>query len=244
MSAPSTGTPTANSKWRVDVDLDLANFTGNWAQLRGMSNFVPGKNDTVTDTTDYDTDGWGSDAVMQQKHANTCTVRRNKYAGSYDPAQEILRGAADAVNQLVHIRWYERVVGGEAYEGYALVQWAPQGGDAPGLSEVNVTFLGQSARVAIANPWSADQPPVINGVTPSTGDAAGGTNVIITGSGFAGITAASAVKFATNNATEYTVVSDSTIVAKTPAHTAGAVDVVVTNANGASTTGTNKFEYV
>lgn len=243
MSAPSTGTPTANSKWRLDVDLDLAGSSGNWAQLRGMSNFVPGLNNTVADTTDYDTDGWGSDAIMQRKHANTCTVRRNKYAGSFDPAQEALRGAADA-GEVIHIRWYEREVGGEAYEGYALVQWEPQGGDAPGLSEVNITFLGQGARTAIANPFSATEVPAVNGASPATGPAAGGTNVIITGSGFSGISAANAVKFGSTNAAEYTVVSDSTIVAKTPAHAAGKVDLVVTNTNGASTTGANKFEYV
>ena len=238
--APSTGTPTANSKWRVDVDLDLAGYSGNWAQLRGMSNFVPGLNNTVADTTDYDTDGWGSDAIMQRKHANTCTVRRNKYAGSFDPAQETLRGAADS-KAIVHIRWYEREVGGEAYEGYALIQWDPQGGDAPGLSEVNISFLGQGPRTGIANPYSADAVATVNAASPASGPAAGGTNVVITGAGFTGTTT---VKFASTAATEFTVVSDSSIVAKTPAHAAGSVDVVVTNANGPSTTGTQKFEYV
>ena len=238
--APSTGTPTANSKWRVDVDLDLAGYSGNWAQLRGMSNFVPGLNNTVADTTDYDTDGWGSDAIMQRKHANTCTVRRNKYAGSFDPAQETLRAAADA-KEIVHIRWYEREVGGEAYEGYALIQWDPQGGDAPGLSEVNVMFLGQGARTGISNPYSDAAVATVNAASPASGPAAGGTNVVITGAGFTGTTT---VKFASTAATEYTVVSDSSIVAKTPAHAAGVVDIVVTNANGPSTTGAAKFEYV
>lgn len=242
MSAPSTGTPTANSKWRVDVDLDTAGYTGNWAQLRGMSNFVPGLNNTVADTTDYDTDGWGSDAVMQRKHANTCTVRRNKYAGSFDEAQEALRDAADSL-ELVHLRWYERAVGGEAYEGYALVQWDPQGGDAPGLSEVNVTFLGQGPREAITNPYSATAVAVVNSVSPATGAAAGGTLVVITGSGFASVTGAAGVKFGANNATSYSVVSDTKIAAVTPAHAAGAVDVIVTNTNGASTTGTGAYTY-
>src|SRR5690242_5245124 len=242
MSAPTTETPTANSKWRVDVDLDTSGYTGNWAQLRGVSNFVPGKNDTVADTTDYDTDGWGADAVMQQKHANTCTVRRNKYSGSFDPAQEALRAAADSL-EIVRIRWYERVAGGEAYEGYVLVQWAPQGGDAAGISEVNVTFLGQGPREAITSPYATASVPVINSVSPSSAAAAGGTLVIVNGSGFAAVTGASSVKFGANNATSYVVVSDTKIAAVTPAHAAGAVDVVVTNGTGPSTTGTSKLTY-
>jgi hypothetical protein len=242
MSAPTTGTPTANSKWRVDVDLDIAAYSGNWAQLRGMSNFVPGKNDTVADTTDYDTDGWGSDAVMQQKHANTCTVRRNKYAGSFDPAQEALRAAADSL-VMVRTRWYERTSGGEAYEGYALIQWAPQGGDAPGISEVNVTFLGQGPREAITTPYAATSVPVINGIAPETGGTAGGTLVTITGSGFAAVTGAASVKFGATNATSYVVVSDTKIVAVAPAGSAGEVDIVVTNGTGPSTTGTDLYTY-
>lgn len=232
MPAPSTGVPTTNSRWRVDVDLDTANYAGNWAQLRGMSQFTPAVSDTIQDATDYDTDGWGSDARTQRKHNGNGTVMRKQYAGSFDPAQEALRKAADD-NLLLHVRWYERIVGGEAYEGYALVQWDPQGGDAPGLGTVNFTLLGQGPRVPITNPFATAALPTVNALSPKTGPAAGGTNVVITGSGFTGLTGATAVQFGTTNATEYVVVSDSKIVAKAPAGT-GTKQVKVTNTNGAS----------
>lgn len=239
MGAPTTGTPTANSTWRLDVDLDLAAFSGNFAQVRGMSNFVPGKADTVTDTTDYDTDGWGSDAVMQQKFQNTCTLRRNKYAGARDLGQETLLAAADSLS-MVRCRWYERTAGGRAYEGYCLVQWNDPGGDAPGIEEANVTLLGQGPRTEIANPWSATPVPVINAVTPNTGDAAGGQLVTITGGGFLGATD---VTFDGAMADDFTIVSSSKVVALTPAGVAGPVDVVVTHPNGPSTTGTDAYTY-
>lgn len=239
MPAPSTGTPTANSTWRLDVDLDDSTFSGNFTQVRGMSNFVPGKNDTVTDTTDYDTDGWGADAVMQQKFQNTCTLRRNKYVGARDAGQEALLAAADSLT-LRRVRWYERTVGGRAYEGYVLVQWADAGGDAAGIEEANVTLLGQGPRTEISNPWSATPVPVINAVQPSSGDTAGGDLVTITGSAFTGATA---VTFDGVAADSFTVVSDAKIVAATPAGIAGAVDVVVTNGNGPSTTGVDAFTY-
>ena len=241
MAAPTTGTPTANSTWRLDVDLD-ANGAGNWQQVKGMSNFVPGKNDTVADASDYDTDGWGADAVMQQKFVLNATVRRNKYVGSRDPGQEVLRAHADSL-ELLHVRWYERTVGGEAYDGWVLVQWTPAGGDAAGIEEANVVGLGQGARTAITSPYSTTEVPTVASVSPATGATTGGELVTITGSGFATVTGATGVKFGANNATSYTIVSDSKIVAVAPAGTAGAKDVIVTNPNGVSTTGTGAYTY-
>lgn len=243
MAAPTTGTPTANSKWRLDVDNDITNGSGNWAQVKGMSNFTPAVPKTVQDMTDYDTDGWGSDAVTGQKFTPTLTIRRNKYAGSRDPGQEVLRAAADG-NYPIHVRFYERTTGGEAYDGWVLVQWEPSGGEATGLSEVSVTLLGQGARTAIANPYSATAVPVVNGLSPATGPAAGGTNIVITGSGFTGVSGATGVKFGTTNATEYTVVSDGKIVAKAPAQAASTKTVIVTNANGPSVDNGTFDDYV
>lgn len=73
----------------------------------------------------------------------------------------------------------------------------------------------------------------ITGTLPT----AGGTMVEIVGTGFRGISGATAVKFAGTNATAYKVVDDEHIVATAPAHAAGAGPLVVTNTNGPSTTG-------
>ena len=239
------GTPTTNKKWRIDLDLDLTGFSGNWAQVKGLNNVGTPVNNTVQDATDYDDDIWGSDAVTGRKWQLTGTAFRKEYAGAYDPAQEALRAAADSLT-LVHVRWYERgVTGGEAYEGFGLVQWEPQGGDPTGLSSASFTILGQGARTPITNPFTEDAIALVNAVGPNTGPAAGGTNVIVSGSGYSGLTVATAVKFGATTAAEYTVVSDSKIVAKSPAHAAGEVRVIVTNANGASEeTAGDKFTYV
>lgn len=239
MAAPTTGTPTANSTWRLDVDTSGLAGTGSWIQVKGMSNFVPGKNDTVADASDYDTDGWGSDAVMQQKFVLNGTVRRNKYAGSRDAGQEVLRAHADSL-EMLHVRWYERTAGGEAYEGWILVQWTPNGGDAAGIEEANIVGLGQGPRTAITSPFGTAEVPTVSGVSPSTGAAAGGDLVTISGSGFTGATG---VTFDGDPAADFNVVSDASIAAVTPAGVAGAVDVVVTNTNGPSTTGTDAYTY-
>ena len=237
MPAPSVGTPTANSKWRLDVDLDTSTGSGNFVQVKGMSQFAPSVPATIQDMTDYDTDGWGADAVMGRKFQLTGTVRRNKYSGSRDVGQEALRSAADNTT-LIHVRWYERTTGGEAYDGWVLVQWEPQGGDAFGVEEVGFTLLGQGARAAITNPYSSTAVPVINSLSPATGPAAGGTLVQVNGSGFATVTGATGVKFGTTNATSYKVVSDSIIVAVAPAQAASSKDVVVTNTNGVNVNST------
>ena len=63
-----------------------------------------------------------------------------------------------------------------------------------------------------------------HGLSPTSGPAAGGTLVTITGTGFTGATA---VDFGTTPATNLTVVSDTTITADSPAGT-GVVNVTVT----------------
>ncbi len=72
--------------------------------------------------------------------------------------------------------------------------------------------------------------PTVTGLSPTTGPAAGGTLVTITGTGFTGATA---VDFGTTAATNVTVVSDTTITADSPAGT-GVVNVTVTTPAGTS----------
>ncbi|TMD03065.1 MAG: hypothetical protein E6J01_17120, partial [Chloroflexi bacterium] len=73
--------------------------------------------------------------------------------------------------------------------------------------------------------------PVVTGVSPTSGTTGGGTTVTITGTGFTGATA---VKFGTVAAASFTVNSDSSITAVSPAEASATVDVTVTTANGTS----------
>lgn len=84
------------------------------------------------------------------------------------------------------------------------------------------------------------QAPVITGVTPPSGPPAGGTNVTIAGSGFQ---PAATVTFGGTAATNVVVVNSTTMTATTPAHSAGAVAVVVTNFDTTSGTLANGFTY-
>jgi len=79
----------------------------------------------------------------------------------------------------------------------------------------------------------------IASVTPATGPVAGGTNVTIKGANFGGV---SAVSFGGTAATLVAIVDETTLTCRTPAHAAGAVNVVVTDDSGAVTK-TGGFTY-
>jgi hypothetical protein len=83
--------------------------------------------------------------------------------------------------------------------------------------------------------------PVVSGIKPASGPTAGGTSVTITGSGFTNVTD---VLFGLAEATSFQVVSSTKIVAVSPAHSTGVVDVrvVTTTANSAATSA-DSFTY-
>ena len=88
-------------------------------------------------------------------------------------------------------------------------------------------------------------PPTVTNVDPEVGPATGGNSVVITGTGFGGLSGASAVTFGTHNATSYVVDSLTQITAVAPAGVAGTtVDVRVTNTGGTSVAGpADKYTY-
>jgi hypothetical protein len=83
--------------------------------------------------------------------------------------------------------------------------------------------------------------PYVSAVTPASGSTSGGTAVNIAGGRFAG---GASVSFGGTVATNVAVVSASSLTATTPAHSAGAVSVVVTNPDGQSGTLGNGFTYL
>ena len=83
--------------------------------------------------------------------------------------------------------------------------------------------------------------PTVTGVSPTSGSAAGGTQVTITGTSFTG---AKGVKFGGTAATNVSVNSDTSITATAPAGQAGPVDVTVTTPGGTSATSSaDQFTY-
>ncbi len=83
-------------------------------------------------------------------------------------------------------------------------------------------------------------PPNPTSILPTSGSSNGGTPVTITGTGFA---AGAGVKFGGSSATNVNVGSSTSIAATTPAHTAGAVDVVVTNSDSETGTLSGGYTY-
>lgn len=85
----------------------------------------------------------------------------------------------------------------------------------------------------------SSSPPTLAAVTPNTGPAAGGTAVIITGTGFDSVTS---VKFGGMTAT-ITHETSTALEVTTPAGQAGVVDVVVTTNDGHEVTSTAGFTF-
>jgi glutamate dehydrogenase/leucine dehydrogenase len=111
-----------------------------------------------------------------------------------------------------------------------------------GAVDVTVTTPGGTSTTGTADKFTYATPaPTVTGLSPTSGSTAGGTTVTVTGSGFTGATA---VKFGTVAGTSLSVVSDTQITVKSPAGSAGSVDVTVTTPGGTSATGTvDKFTY-
>jgi hypothetical protein len=106
-----------------------------------------------------------------------------------------------------------------------------------GAAEVVVTEEGISSTLGPTYSYIAPPPPpapVVSSVAPDSGPTAGGTPVMITGSGFV---AGATVTIGGNEASSVVFVSAGEITATTPAGSAGAAEVVVTEEGVSSTLG-------
>ena len=119
-----------------------------------------------------------------------------------------------------------------------IIAVAPAG--SAGAQDVRVTTPGGTSATSSADRFTFVPPPTVTGVSPSSGPAAGGTSVTITGTDFTG---ASAVHFGAGQAAGFSVVNATQITATSPAG-AGIADVTVTTASGTSATGAaDQFTY-
>ncbi len=137
-------------------------------------------------------------------------------------------------------------LGGAAATGVTVVSstsiTATTAAHAAGAVNVVVTNTdAQSGTKTNGFTYTATNPaPTVGSINPTSGTTGGGTPVTITGTGFL---AGASVAVGGTAATGVTVVSSTTITATTPAHTAGAVNVVVTNTDGQSGTLTGGYTY-
>lgn len=215
--------------------VDVSNDATTWVPFKGINDLNPPVSPTLVAADDYDSDGWNSFEKTMQSWILTIKALRKTVAGAFDPGQELVRAAqlqfGDGAR--VYVRWYDRNGAPEAFQGQALVGWAPSKTGVADLDEVTVTLTGDGALTPIENPGTAATVPLLVSASP-TGVAAGG-QVEIIGSGFTGVISTTGVKFGATNATSWLVISDSVLVAVMPAGSAGAANIVVTNSVGAST---------
>ena len=107
-----------------------------------------------------------------------------------------------------------------------------------GAVTVTVTVSGQSG--SLTSGFTYIGVPTVTSVSPSSGPTVGGTAVTITGANFA---TGATVTFGGTAATKVVVVSSTSITATTPAGSAGAVTVTVTNPLAQSGSLANGFTY-
>jgi IPT/TIG domain-containing protein/BACON domain-containing protein len=110
-----------------------------------------------------------------------------------------------------------------------------------GTVDVTVITPGGTSATSTADRFTYLPVPTVASISPTSGPAAGGTFVTITGTGF---TTDSQVRFGSVAASNFTVVSATQITAFSPAGS-GKVDVTVTTPGGTSATSTaDQFTYV
>lgn len=113
-----------------------------------------------------------------------------------------------------------------------------------GTYDIRVTTTGGTSATSAADQYTYVAAPTVTSVSPTAGPTAGGTTVVITGTGFAAAPGAGAVKFGASNAI-YTINSNTQITATSPANSAGTYDITVTTSGGTSATSAqDQFTYV
>jgi hypothetical protein len=153
-----------------------------------------------------------------------------------DPASGTLAGGTTVVITGTNLTGATAVTFGGVAAASFTVDSATQ------ITAVTPAHVAGAVDVAVTTPGGSDTssggytyvdppalPPAITSLSPVSGAVSGNTPVVITGSNFTGATA---VTFDDVAAASFTVDSATQITAVTPAHAAGAVDVVVTTSAG------------
>lgn len=229
---------------RTRIDIDTAVFPASqYQELMGKQEVKLVEELRTESDEAYEDDGAGREQVTGYNWRLEIKLLHSTNAAgtALDTVHAFLRAKFEAAKSGVQnaefgVRWYDKtgLSGDPAKEGRAYVKaFPPEGGNPGALDVISLVIQGQGKLNQITNP-AASTVPAVTGLAPTGGSTAGGNLVNIYGSKFTGATGVAAVKFGATNATNYTVVSDSHIVATAPAGTAGAKDVTVTTTGGTS----------
>ena len=236
-------------KWRWQINTGTVSVP-NWETVLGLQEFTPSTEPTDQEDNDYESDGWGGSTRTMLVWGLEANISHRKDSTTHveNSVHAFLRLASTAIDTtsgVVHMRWFDKNGSVEAYEGYGLITWAPDGGGMADLERVSITVTPSATSPTlstITNPVNATPLPLVTAVSPATGPAAGGTLVTVSGAYFSGVTA---VDFGATPATDFEFISATKISAIAPAHAAGTVQVKVTTPNGASAdTAADNYVYV
>lgn len=222
-------------RYAIDINLGTTDEP-DWQRLLGVREFNPEVEPTHEDDSLYEDEGWHSHtrtALAWQLEANIS--HRKSESGEWNAVHRHLRNSSIKFGSgsYVGVRYYDREgAEDDAWEGRALITWAPEGGEHTAVDRIDVTFEGSGRLREISNPEGEAQEPEISSLIPNSGDAGLGVNqlVRIHGHWFRDV---EDVEFNGDSA-QYTVVSQNMIAAVAPAGDEGTVEVVVTTAEGTS----------
>lgn len=228
---------------RYRTDINMGTFeVPVWTLLPGVVEFSPQNEPVLQTDTDYESNGAkGNTKTAQEWNIELKLSHKVDSVGNeLNAVHKYLKAASKnyGADSIVHLRFYDRSGNDDAQEGYAVVTWAPEGGDQEQLDQVTVTFNASSyspVLTTITNPVGTNPVPIVSAVSPNTGDELGGELILITGTYFidADGVPATAVAFGATPATDFEVVSATKISAIAPAGT-GTVAVRVTTGAGQS----------
>ena len=143
-------------RWALQLDMSSAQDGSDWQTVIGVTEFNPAAEPNIEDSSDYDSGGWAGNTKTGQSWQLGVTINRriNDQTKVYHPTHEALRAAAYAFGSAsrVHVRYYDRDGMPEAYEGTAIVTWAPSGGEYTALDQVEITLTGDGQLLLITNP--------------------------------------------------------------------------------------------
>ncbi|MGW6009715.1 phage tail tube protein [Streptomyces sp. NPDC055210] len=154
MATPTEETELAR-EWRLEINMGTAEVP-DWQLCPGVREFQPESEPNIEDASDYDGEGWSSNEKTGQSWKVTVKIRRkaNKSVKVYNPVHEAIRLAHYAYGDAnkVHLRYLNRNGLPEAYEGKAIPNWQPQGGEYTALGETDIEFTGDGPLTPITNP--------------------------------------------------------------------------------------------
>lgn len=225
------------SRFRTQVETSA----GVWATLRRVKSLdLPPVNMEFADSSGFENDGYSSQEIVAASWQATIGIWAGVDGSGLALAeQEFVRLAsffpfANGGNgSRLHWRFFDKNGGVEAFDGFAYTSWKYDSGDWKALAPATITAMGDGPLTIITNPLTGSLAPEIVTVLP-TGKTVGDLVKIIgnkfTASTITGITIDGQAVL------KFTVDSDNVITAVIPASVAGAANVIVTNAAGASNT--------